>query len=85
MFTKKTIDAYVFFYQPLAKGYWAKQWNKLGVFKEAKKFPKYGFLNSQFDKWLHLRQHFGIKLICYTLEICFNFTWDNCTISFRNF
>jgi len=32
---------------------WLKQWNEFGVSKEAKKFPKQGFLESQFDKWLH--------------------------------
>jgi len=32
---------------------WLKQWNEFGLSKEAKKVPKQGFLESQFDKWLH--------------------------------
>jgi hypothetical protein len=32
---------------------WLKQWNEFRVMKEAKKFPKHGFSNIQFDKWLH--------------------------------
>jgi len=30
-----------------------KIWNQSNVLKEAKKFPKQGFLNGAFDKWLH--------------------------------
>jgi len=32
---------------------WLMQWNKSNVFREAKKFPKQGFSNFMFDKWLH--------------------------------
>jgi hypothetical protein len=32
---------------------WFKKWNELSVLREAKKFPKQGFPNEQFDKWLH--------------------------------
>ncbi len=29
------------------------QWNEYKVLKKAKKFPKQGFYDSMFDKWLH--------------------------------
>jgi len=32
---------------------WLKQWNEFGVMREAKKFPKQGFSDVQFDKQLH--------------------------------
>jgi hypothetical protein len=32
---------------------WLRQWNEFRVLKGAKKFPKQGFSNIQFDKWLH--------------------------------
>ncbi len=30
-----------------------KQWNESNVLKKANIFPKQGFLDIQFDKWLH--------------------------------
>ncbi len=38
---------------PQHKLSWLKTWNEFNVFKETKKFPKQGFLDKQFDKWLH--------------------------------
>jgi hypothetical protein len=32
---------------------WLRQWNEFGILREAKNFPKLGFSNVQFDKWLH--------------------------------
>jgi hypothetical protein len=32
---------------------WLKLWNQFDVLKEATKFPKHGFLDGTFDKWLH--------------------------------
>jgi hypothetical protein len=32
---------------------WLKLWNQFGVLKEAMKFPKQGFSDGTFDKWLH--------------------------------
>ncbi len=32
--------------------FWLRQWNQFGVIKEAQKFPKHGFLDANFDKWL---------------------------------
>ncbi len=33
---------------------WLKFWNQSSVLKEATKFPKHGFSNGTFDKWLHM-------------------------------
>jgi hypothetical protein len=30
-----------------------KLWNQFGVLREVAKFPKHGFLDGTFDKWLH--------------------------------
>ncbi len=32
---------------------WLKQWNESSVIRKAKKFPTFGFMNVQFDKWFH--------------------------------
>jgi hypothetical protein len=36
------------------KCFWLKQWNQFGITREAQKFPKQGFPNATFDKWLHI-------------------------------
>jgi hypothetical protein len=38
-----------------------QQWNKFEVLKEAKKFPKKGFSNVQFDEWVAQGNIFGIR------------------------
>jgi hypothetical protein len=32
---------------------WLKLWNQSNVLREATKFPKHGFSDGTFDKWLH--------------------------------
>jgi hypothetical protein len=50
---KKTTYVYAYFCQKWTKGHLIQTMEWIGVLKEAKKFPKWGFSNSQFDNWLH--------------------------------
>ncbi len=52
MLTKK-LQMLAFAYVTNEHVYWLKLWNQSGVLKEATKFPKQGFLDGTFDKWLH--------------------------------
>jgi hypothetical protein len=53
MFTKKLQMLAFSCVTPRQKLSWFKKWNELNVLREAKKFPKQGFSDEQFDKWLH--------------------------------
>jgi hypothetical protein len=35
------------------KVFWLKLWNQSNVLRETTKFPKHGFSDGTFDKWLH--------------------------------
>jgi len=52
MLTKK-LQMLAFAYVTNEHVYWLKLWNQYGVLKGATKFPKQGFLDGTFDKWLH--------------------------------
>jgi hypothetical protein len=44
-----------------------KLWNQFGVLREATKFPKHGFLDGTFDKWLY-KMTFWSQVNAYPFE-----------------
>jgi hypothetical protein len=47
---------------------WLKLWNQFDVLKEATKFPKHGFLDGTFDKWLH-KANFWSQVNAYPFDL----------------
>ncbi len=51
---------------------WFRMWNEFVVFWKAKKFSKFGFSDSQFDKWLH-KANFWLQVFYFWMTIFFHF------------
>ncbi len=51
---------------------WLEMWNEFIVLWKAKIFPKHGFFDSQFDKWLH-KETFWHHVFYFWMTIFFSF------------